>query len=378
MILEHNTYKEAISDVKISDEAGMEMIENAMERSRRRSQKWRAQFVAAVAGIAVVFLSVNGICFAATGMNAWDLFQSLYLESGEDAKAIAESFKESGEVLTYGNTQYTLENYWYDKENGLLYFTIRTDSLDGKPLNIADDSYEVYPTPNDFFSPGGGMTVGHGDSIVSKNGTSMTRYYHASIADRDEVQEYSILRKEEYSADAMLCYLSVKEGEIEEDGTIPYKEIGYFAMEPTGETKSLELDGSALESCTRITLNGAAMNLFFEDAFGEEHGKPEPFDLIELRMKDGTSTYLVNGLPEGDWEIIAAEDGINIIGYKSAEMDMTGDRYLGGFSYGAGGDPYAESGWDSEYMSCYIRFIDVDNIEAVYADGVELPIIDNK
>lgn len=374
MILEHNTYKEAMSDIKLSEEVGMEMIKNAMEMKKQRSQKIRAKMAAVAAALVVVFLGANGICFAATGMSAWGLFQSLYQGTGEDAKLIAEDFRESGETLTYGNTQYTLENYWYDKDNGLLYFTLRSETLDGKPVDVSEDAYQIYPAANDYFAPGGGMTVGHGESVISDNGTVMTRYYYASRAERDEAQENSILRNEEISKDALLCQLSVKDGGLNEHGYPSYKEIGSFVMEPTGKTKSLELDCSALESCSGITLNGGAMNLFFDDAFGEDYDKPEPFGMIEFRMKDGTSTYLVNELPEGDWETIADKDG-TILGFKSDEMDLSKDRYLGGFALGIGNN-FENGGWyESEYMSHFLRFIDVDEIEAVYADGAELPIV---
>ena len=41
MLLEHNTYKEAISDIRLSEERGMEMMENTMKRKEKWSQKWK-------------------------------------------------------------------------------------------------------------------------------------------------------------------------------------------------------------------------------------------------------------------------------------------------------------------------------------------------
>ena len=64
MMLEHNTYKEAISDVKLTEEAGMEMLENAMRRKQQWSQRWRVKTAAVVAGIFValmVFVSLRPV-----------------------------------------------------------------------------------------------------------------------------------------------------------------------------------------------------------------------------------------------------------------------------------------------------------------------------
>ena len=41
MMLEHNTYKEAISDVKLPEEIGMDIVEGAIQRKERRTQKLR-------------------------------------------------------------------------------------------------------------------------------------------------------------------------------------------------------------------------------------------------------------------------------------------------------------------------------------------------
>jgi len=119
MMLERNTYKEAVSDVRLTEEAGMEMLDNAIKRKEQWSQRWRVKTAAVVAGIFVVVLSANGICFAATGMNAWDFFRQIYRSTSEEAEVIARNFQEVGETLVDGNVQYTMENYWYDPDAGM-------------------------------------------------------------------------------------------------------------------------------------------------------------------------------------------------------------------------------------------------------------------
>ena len=200
MVLEHNTYKEAISDVRLSEERGMEMIENTMKRKEKWSQKWKVQMAAIAAGIVVVVLSVNGICFAATGMNAWDLLQSLYSDNGEEAEMMSKMFRESGETLTDGNLQFTLERYWYDKDEGMAYFTIRMDSLDGSRLDDSEDAYMVNP----YFNSYGSMSVGHGEPVVNEDATSITMHYSAMIAYTGEGENASVNVAKGISPDAAL------------------------------------------------------------------------------------------------------------------------------------------------------------------------------
>lgn len=375
MVLEHNTYKEAISDVKLSDERGMEMIENTIERKERWSQKWKAQMAAIAAGIVVIILSVNGICFAATGINAWDLLQSLYRENGENAEVMSQMFRESGETLTDGNLQFTLERYWYDLENGMAYFTIRMDSLDGSRLDDSEDAYIVNP----HFNAYGYMAVGHGKPVVSEDGASITRHYCMMIAYTDAGGDSSLNAEEGISADAQKYAIEVKDGGTNENGLPTYKTAGYFILEPTGTMESLQLDSSALEHCGKITITGGGMRMYFDTQFsegiedGQEYEKEYPFGMVEIKMKDGTVANVVENLPEGNWEPIVDDDGVTIIGFKSDTMEISGDQYLGNFSNGGGGD--GEDGWDSQYLSRFTRFINIDDVESVSVDGVELPII---
>ena len=66
MMLESNTYREAISDVKLSDDAGMEIMESAIQRKEQRARKLRARAAAAIAGVILIAFSVDGICYAQT------------------------------------------------------------------------------------------------------------------------------------------------------------------------------------------------------------------------------------------------------------------------------------------------------------------------
>ncbi len=369
MMLEHDTYREAVSDVTLSDEAGLEMLENAIKRKERWSQRWKAQTLAVVAGIMVVALSVNGICFAATGMNAWDLFRSIYRENSKEAEVISQNFQKVEDYLVDGNLQHTLEKYWYDSDAGMAYFIIRTDSLDGSPVDVKEDSYEIDP----HFNHRGLMSVESGEPIVSEDKASVWKYYHIMISynERDGYEDFAA-----GSAEALVVSLEVKDGGPNEDGEQPYKALGSFVMEPTDimKMKRLELDCSALEDCTGINIVGGGMKLSFDKGYGREFEEDFPFGILELKMKDGSSSFVVGELPEGNWQT-ENEDNGEITGFKSAEMDLTGDKLLGVLgSSGSSFDGYSKSGYSSEFNCMFNRFIDIDDVAGVYVDGVELPI----
>ncbi len=373
MMLERNTYKEAVSDVRLTEEAGMEMLDNAIKRKEQWGQRWKVKTAAVLAGFFVVVLSANGICFAATGMNAWDFFQHTYRSAGEEAEVIAHNFQEAGETLVDGDVQYTLENYWYDMDAGMAYFTIRTDSLDGKPLDDADDAYVAQPSFN-WIS--GSASVGY-EPVASNDKLSIRRLYHILLSHQDDAEEVYWRPEVEAGAskDSLVVNVQAKDGGLNENGLPTYKDVGSFILEPTDvmKMKRLDLDYSILENCTGFKVTGGGMQVLFKTKYGGEEIE-YPFGYMELKMKDGSSCYVVedvNRLPEGDWKMETSKDG-EIIGWKSETMDITGDRYLGGgFAHGSGSAGMDE---ETEFVGTFNRFIEIDDVTAVYIDGVEMPM----
>ena len=154
-----------------------------------------------------------------------------------------------------------------------------------------------------------------------------------------------------------------------------FKDVGSFVLEPMDamKMKRLNLDYSMLDYCTGFDITGGGMRVLFKTKYGDEAMK-YPFGYMELKMKDGSSCYVVedvDSLPEGNWKMESNEDG-EITGWKSETMDITGDRYLGGGFGGGSG----ENGMDVEIEieGMFNRFIEIDDVAAVYVDGVELPI----
>ena len=121
MKLNHDIYKEAMENVRISDETGRELLKLAAQKNALQKKRFRTQMAAAIPAILAISLGVNGICYAQTGKNVWEMFTSLYENMGvtsdsETFSAIAEGAKKSGESITCNNLKFTLEYYFYDRK----------------------------------------------------------------------------------------------------------------------------------------------------------------------------------------------------------------------------------------------------------------------
>ncbi|MEY8518151.1 hypothetical protein AALC25_14865 [Lachnospiraceae bacterium 29-84] len=396
MMLERNTYREAITDVRLTEEVGMELVEGAIKRKEQRGQKLRARAIATVAGIMVVFLSANGICFAQTGMNLWDLVHSFYEEgnSPEVAENVVKMFRQSGESIVDEDlgVRFTLESYFYDSSNGEVLASLRMDSLDGTPIEEKQEEWFISGLGKDF-RIGDRGSIGHvvtSDPIVSADKKSLQLYYSASMmglteieADVDEPISFSIQTVD--SRDG---------GETMETH---YKNVGSFLLEPTGKLKNLELDETAIDGCEKALITPSSFYLFLgkrldymtadesiipDDIKSEldENNQLHPFSYVELKMKDGASYYLAG---EGkNIEYIWDEGSDDPVAYKltgpefgNEGKEIPADRVLCQFwNSGSGFDGYTESGYTSFFTGYFKTFLDVDEVAAVYINGVEIPV----
>lgn len=371
MNLEHNQYKEAFSDIGISEERGMEILTCAMRKSERRRRKWSVQ-VAVAACVLLTATAGNGICYAKTGQNVWELFQStMYQDSRSgEVTAIAENSKISGETIKDGNRQYTLEYYWYDAENGNAYFAIRTDSLDQTPLREDAKEYMLEPLSYGNY---GGIQIHESKPVFSEDKLSVRRYFYLMFS-------YS---HEGKNTDKLGIELNVEDGGVNENGCPTYRQPGHFDLEPTGEMKSCYADGgNVLDGCREIRITGAGMQMSLDrnlklesemEGRDSEETDLTPFSFIDIRMKDGSVYHILGKLPEGDemiWDKVTGE----CAGYIHRGETVTGDSYLGAVVQGGGFDPYGTSAWEEMFTVVFERFIDVEEIAGVYLDGTELPL----
>lgn len=366
MILDHNTYSEAISDIRLSDETGKILLEDVMERKERRMKKWRIQAAAAVAGIFIFVLSANGICFAKTGMNVWELFQSLYQESdNKETKAMAETFCESGESFVDKTLQieFTLEYYWYDNVNGELYLSMRADSLDGTPIEEKKDRWDVMGEFMPFQNGGAGSSK-CSEPVISEDKSSMTRYYAMSyISPNAEVKFNDLVKITVMTANG-----------DPENGEVEWTKSNIFEVEATGQMKYLRLDASGIDRCTRAEVSGSQIFFYFDKPIDlEEQGEDSPFAYVELKMADGTSYYVMN-FGTDDIEAVKDESTGETTAFLVGGIQIPEDLVLSNFACGGGGAPgESESGYFCSYHATFDSFLDIDELKSVWVDGVEIP-----
>lgn len=358
MQLEPNTYREAIADIDLPDEEGIRLFGNAVQKRGRQRRKRYAQ-AAAVACVLVMATAANGVCYAKTGQNVWELFRStMYPDNrNEEVTLIAENSKISGETIEDGNRQYTLEYYWYDAQSGDAYFAIRTDSLDETPLQEGSGEYLLNPIAYGNY---GGIQIHESDPVFSEDKMSVTRFFYLMFS-------YS---NQSGNVEKLGIELDVEDGGVNEYGCPTYRQPGHFDLEPTGEMKSCHADGSSvLKGCRKIRITGAGMQMSLD----RNPDLEPPFSFMDIEMKDGTVCHILGKLPAGD-EILWDEEMGECAGYIHQGETVTGDAYLGAVIQGGGFDPYGASAWEDMFTVVFDRFIDVEEIAGVYLDGTKLPL----
>ena len=176
--------------------------------------------------------------------------------------------------------------------------------------------------------------------------------------------------------DTINVNLSVKDNEtVENDITYyEYKIANSFVLKPTGQLPRRHADGSALEGCTDITITSGGISLNFDMHFDFEGEEPYPVQLVTFKMKDGATYYIFDTPPEG-WEKLEDSDTFDGTGYRTPDGEVSKDSVLGTFSGGGGFDGYAKSGYNFELFGKFNSLINIEDITAVYVDGVEVPLM---
>lgn len=345
MKLNHDIYEEAMENVKLSDERGMKLIEQAMHQRNQRGQRRKLQAAAVVAAILTVAFSLNGICYAQTGKNVLEMFTVLFgNENVEEMAELMDGARESGESVVYENLKFTLQYYWYDQENAEAIYTLRIDSLDGTPLDEEQINEKYIVLERSRF-------VSSYDRVVSKDKTYFEEYHYVEDA----------FNKLGDPVDKM--YIDV----CHYEGNCPV--IGSFTLEPTGKMKARYMDLSFLEGCSsKAKIIGTGWKVKFDQRWREYE---EPFNTLDIVMKDGTvyrsgfhptpqviPVYDVNGelLNEQELEEEPGKERVRECYHSSM---MSGQQLM--------------EEW-SVFHVTFPNYINVDDIEAVYMDGVELPL----
>lgn len=326
---------------------------------------------AAIAGILLISLGANGICYAQTGKNVLEMFAALYNTdnidtSSENYTAIAEGAKESGESISNQNTRFTLEYYFYDNKNGESFFAMRTDSLDGTPLDMEN----VFAHYSIGVEGGSGSSSVWSEPVYNESNNSALVYYHTML-DADESGTFP------KHLDLTVTHVVGDDSqEIEYDVSYETKDIGTIIMMPTGEMKARYVDCSALTYCTsKARITGGGISLTFDDMYSYMDRLP----FVEIEMADGTAywigekplstkkgpVYDANGKlknPE-DFTPEEAEELSTYTSPQERKLPENVQKIAGNYGFS-----------DNNYSANFNNFINVDDVVAVYIDGVKMQL----
>ncbi len=345
MKMNHHIYEEAMDNVRLSEERGMELLEKAVHRSRQRRQKARVMAAAVAVAFLSIALSINGICYAQTGKNAWEMFGVFFQNTDEgETTEFVEKVRGSGESFTYKNHKFTLEQFVYDKENSELFYSILLESVDGTPLD-EDVLFEDYMIK---VSPGSGSW---GTQLEWGEDKTYCREFGEQKYNYDESGKPIDMKKLE------VC-INDDEGD--------YPAIGSFTIKPTGKMKTRYIDVTFMEHCSqKAKITGSGVKLYFDEG---RSGKKDIFERLDVVMKDKT---VFRG---------GTSMGRDVIPMYNAKGELLNEEEVQG---PAKSDNIRECYeewfvWDSgDGFMCRIDFpdfVNVDDIDAVYVDNVRVPL----
>lgn len=380
MKLNHDIYKASMENIRISDETGRKLLENAMQKNVQHKKKWRTQIAAAIAGILLVSLSVNGICYARTGKNVLEMFASLFenISSGspsEELTAMADGAKELNQSVTHGNLRFTLERYIFDKQNGEVFIVMRTDSLNGTPLDV--DSVNKYYHIS-ILGEYGSMGK-HSAPTFNETKTSMRMFYRNT----DQFAE-SDTPPDKITVEIVHCIYG------DSEDTAETETIGTFTLtEPTGQLKSRSVDCSSLRYCvSKARITGGGFSLAFDKDICNVLDTPDaPFHNIDITMADGTiyrievdkayqwnykvPVYDSEGKLKNEDDFTSKELDALKVARNQDDTESSADNIhpVGSYSFISN----AENG-RTYFYAAFDDFINVDDIASVYIDNVEMQL----
>ncbi len=332
----------------------MKLLDEAVHKARQHRQKAKVQAAAVIAVFLTVALSLNGICYAQTGKNAWEMFHAFFDNSNQgEMTEFMEKAKESGESFTYKNLRFTLEQYLYDKENSELFYTVLVESTDGTSLN-EEQMFDDY-------------------SISVESGKGMGNAYTEWSEDRTSYREYGVMKsnydKSGKPMDMNKLQVCIYEGDC--------PAIGSFDIETTGRMKTRYMDVSFLEGCSeKAKITGTGVKIFFEKGWfdrnldGEEI-KNRPFERLDVVMKDGT---VFRGGNHRGRDVIPVYNGKGeLLNAEEIQGATKAEDIRECFEEWSGGDPRDGEYWLSYHIN-FPEIINVDNIDAVYLNNVKIPL----
>lgn len=400
------TEKEFLRKIIEKDMPDMEQVrQNCLEQGikQKRSRKAALRYSLAMAAVCVIaVISVGtGVCYAATGESPIRLFSELFRASDEDAVAqISESFAEPNAVIEFDNKEFTLDKYFFDKEQGIIFAEMILRTTDGTPVISWDDEYfkeMYYGFPNEvrteeekeaFFQENEEAFGAYKEACETAIGSEYLGLYwplenaganiSVDMEDEETYHLYGIFveedlqKYEESESDTGSTYIAVDQKllDTKKDSVlrVTYGDeiVGEISMENTGTIKYCKIDAEKIRNCTEVSLTGAYMQIYYENE-EEILSDSEDFlvDRIDVTMSDGhiyrwnaAAWDFDSGVTSGTGRILTQEEaqlledepGITKI-HVCSSLRMENGKGV---------------------FDCYFpEFLNVDDIVSVEVDGVE-------
>lgn len=371
--------KEFLHEVMKKDMPDFEQVRKNCLNQRRKISRiavWKQGLAIAVISVIIVCAAGTGISYATTGENPVKLFQILFNDSNDSAVSeIEDDFVEINETIEAGNMQYTLERYFFDKEQGIILAEEKIETTDNSPLISWEEAYAEVKGLTEAAS------AEEWKQICTENEEEYKCYKEICenlVSDKiSEIElkwplyDYSGNNSiEMVDQGTYLIFVFLNEWNYEEEVTdqnlknrvensvlqiIYQKKIKKeIKLKDTGKLKSRDADESKVSDCRNIVLKGNCLQF----AFSSET-KELPFKHLCITMKDG-SIYAWNDI---SWVDIG-EVGRALS--KEEEKAMENNYInISGISSALRQDQWMTRFWFEDY-------INVDDVVSLTIDGTEL------
>ncbi len=351
MNLDHETYTKAMADINLADETGEQLLLRAQKRAAAK-KAGRKRLAAAAACAAVAVVAGAGISYAATGGTPLGLFFALFEDNNtSEVLELSEGFTECNETVTDGNLDFTLERYWYDKENGIVYLESEISTNDGSSLNDQADITESWSFILDAES----------SYIISKTGTQDDTALHL-------YEIHKVWNDENELTNEIICRVLSEENEV-----------GSFRLENTGETASRTADLSEICAGATLQITGGILFVSMPDINLTDTDDPlvyaqQMVSQIDVEMSDGTVyQFVFSDLAESDVTGESASTDTADTSEENRTLTASEASYVAS-QLGINATHQDDGLWQISMQGVFTNFIDVSEITAVRINGKEVAL----
>jgi hypothetical protein len=256
----------------------------------------------------IAVLSVGtSVCYAASGQGPIQLLQALFEKSDGVAVAqIEDGFVESGESVAFENMKLTLDQYFFDEEEGVILAEMTLQTTDQTPIISWEDAYQEAEKSAEFASEE--VDTSQKWEAICREDQEQFQIYREicenlwSTSDSnislswplgDGAGPLEVTMEDETTYHLYQIFIGNKNTEITTPSVlkISYKNevVGNITLEDTGTMRTRNVDPSVIAGCTNMSLTGAYLQLWLDNSVYGAEGFAQPFENIEITMNNGES-----------------------------------------------------------------------------------------